>query len=86
MHIGHFSHCIEMIRQSLMCSADITPMVWQWSEKDQKTQLHVDVAHTCRNWESISVWAKEHRYDGEFEDAFRRPEMGQCGAEDDGCP
>src|SRR5271167_1482610 len=58
--INHIEHCIDSIRSSLMCSADITPMVWQWWEPDQKFEPRNDVVHTCRNFEKIHQWAIEN--------------------------
>jgi hypothetical protein len=28
----HITHCLNQIRQSIMCHGDITPYVWQWNE------------------------------------------------------
>ncbi|KAF2144307.1 uncharacterized protein K452DRAFT_223373, partial [Aplosporella prunicola CBS 121167] len=78
LHLSHFSHCIDMIRQSLMCHADITPMVWQWSEEDKRVKLHVEVEHECRNFDAIRDWADEHYY-AEGLDIHSQPdEVGGC--------
>lgn len=55
----HISHCVDSIRQSLMCSSDISTIVWQWSESLQKVIVKGNVAHTCRNFDRIRDWAKE---------------------------
>ncbi|KAF5313157.1 hypothetical protein D9619_003702 [Psilocybe cf. subviscida] len=67
----HIGHCIDSIRQSLMCHADTSTIVWQWDEKQQKTTFRGNVAHTCRDFEAIQDWARERRYtDGPY-----RPEI-----------
>ncbi|KAF7168197.1 hypothetical protein CNMCM5623_001267 [Aspergillus felis] len=62
----HLDHCIEMIRQSLMCSADITVDVWAWNEEKQMVTVRADNMHTCRDFEAIRQWALE-REAGEFD-------------------
>ncbi|KAL0576585.1 hypothetical protein V5O48_005378 [Marasmius crinis-equi] len=55
----HVSHCIDWIRQSIMCHADTSVIVWQWEDWVNSTIVKGDVAHTCRNFEKIQDWAKE---------------------------
>ena len=31
--MDHIGHCIDSIRESLVCNADLTPNVWQWREE-----------------------------------------------------
>lgn len=57
----HLDHCFNSIRETLMCSADVTPAVFQWDPKTQKNWGRVDVEHTCRDWDRIIEWAKEWR-------------------------
>jgi hypothetical protein len=44
-----------------MCSVDVTPNVWLWDESRHTSFPRLDTVHTCRNFESIRNWAKEHR-------------------------
>ncbi|KAF9219003.1 hypothetical protein BS17DRAFT_718849, partial [Gyrodon lividus] len=30
--LDHMGHCIDSLRESLMCPADITPIIWAWDE------------------------------------------------------
>jgi hypothetical protein len=57
----HLDHCIDSIRQSLMCSADITPLPYVWWRKFGQLMPTSAVTHTCRDFEAIRDWAKEHR-------------------------
>lgn len=59
--IEHLEHCIDALRQSLMCSADVTPIPWKWREEDHEAKAVAEIAHTCRNFEDIRVWAKENQ-------------------------
>ena len=60
---GHWDHCIESIRQSLVCSADVSPLVWQWVDRVQEVRLAGNIIHTCRNFEKIRRWALERTLD-----------------------
>ncbi|KAM7218685.1 protein of unknown function (DUF3328) domain containing protein [Rhypophila decipiens] len=60
MGIEHLEHCYDALRQSLMCSADITPLPWQWVEKEQQAKEVARVAHTCRDFEAVRTWGKEN--------------------------
>lgn len=57
---GHMDHCIDTIRQSLMCHADITPLVFQWSDAHNSIRMHGNVVHSCRNFDLIKNWALEN--------------------------
>ncbi|KAF5313158.1 hypothetical protein D9619_003703 [Psilocybe cf. subviscida] len=57
----HVGHCIDAIRQGLMCAADTSVIVWQWDEKQQRTTFRGNVAHTCRNFDAIRDWAMERQ-------------------------
>ena len=63
----HIDHCVDSIRQSLMCSADISPLVWQWKEEFEETKIRADIVHSCRDFESIREWAVEHHLQDELD-------------------
>lgn len=60
MNIDHIDHCIDSIRQSLMCSADVTPLTWAWDEEDQKLEPVATIMHTCRDFDAVREWAREN--------------------------
>ncbi|KAF2451771.1 hypothetical protein P171DRAFT_438445 [Karstenula rhodostoma CBS 690.94] len=59
MDIVHADHCIEMLRQSAMCESDVTPIVYQYSEKTGKSTGRTGVIHQCRDFGKVQEWAKE---------------------------
>ncbi|KAK7062678.1 hypothetical protein VNI00_000166 [Paramarasmius palmivorus] len=63
----HVSHCVDWIRQSIMCHADTSVIVWQWEDWANETLVRGKVAHTCRNFEKIQDWAKEHQILDKFD-------------------
>ncbi|KAF7796990.1 hypothetical protein EIP86_008179 [Pleurotus ostreatoroseus] len=65
--LNHAGHCLNTIRQAIMCNADISPIVWQWDEEQQQSLISFDIPHTCKKWEPIEVWTREHRLKYEFD-------------------
>ena len=61
MGIEHLSHCLDALRQSLMCSVDITPLPWEWDPIDKRSKEVAEVQHTCRNFEKVKQWALENK-------------------------
>ncbi|KAG1768902.1 hypothetical protein EV702DRAFT_979146, partial [Suillus placidus] len=56
----HFDHCIEMIRQSIMCNADVTMITWYWVQGHTVPYPNFNTRHRCRNFEKIIDWSVEH--------------------------
>jgi hypothetical protein len=61
LNMKHIDHCIDSIRQSLMCSADVTPLSYVWWSKSDELLPSTAVQHTCRDFNALVEWAKEHR-------------------------
>ena len=53
--LWHIDHCIDSLRQAIQCASDISPYVFQWSEEDRGVRAFADVAHTCRDFDAVSV-------------------------------
>ncbi|KAJ7888142.1 hypothetical protein B0H14DRAFT_2694368 [Mycena olivaceomarginata] len=60
INTNHMHHCLLSLRQSIMCTANISTIVWQWSEKSQAAKERWDILHTCRDFEKIQEWGKKH--------------------------
>jgi len=56
----HFDHCIDALRQVVMCYADLSPI--------PKTPGAIDATRNinrqCRNWDAIENWAKSRNTTG----------------------
>ncbi|KAJ4470467.1 hypothetical protein J3R30DRAFT_1221802 [Lentinula aciculospora] len=57
------SWCIDSLRQSLMCTADINPMVYSRNPNTEEFELSDSNAYTCRDFEAIREWAKQLQLD-----------------------
>ncbi|KAJ6604236.1 hypothetical protein DFH09DRAFT_1122035 [Mycena vulgaris] len=64
---SHMHHCLSSLRQSIMCTSDISTIVWQWSEKSQAAKERSDILHTCRDFSKLQAWGKEH-FAGDMQD------------------
>ncbi|KAF2766844.1 hypothetical protein EJ03DRAFT_329738 [Teratosphaeria nubilosa] len=80
--IIHLDHCINILRQSLQCSSDVTPYVFQWDEKSQEVRAFANVVHTCRNFDSIHDWASQRTYTDIWGREGQRDEQGHCRSGD----
>ncbi|KAJ5552112.1 hypothetical protein N7494_001490 [Penicillium frequentans] len=53
------NHCIERIRQSIMCAGDLTPSPSRYNPGLGRHYIDEDYSHTCRNFDRLDRWAKE---------------------------
>lgn len=60
IHTGrvHLDHCIDQIRQALMCHSDLTPVPMMPVEGMPDTFLGNGEAHTCRDFDAIWKWVE----------------------------
>lgn len=64
LNIPHFDHCIDTLRQSLMCYADLSPLQWHWNHHKQCYEPTWDVPRQCRNFDAVQEWATERNTTG----------------------
>ncbi len=57
----HLSHCLDAVREAVMCASDISVITWKWNTKAQKSLGHGDIVHSCRSFEDIRDWSAAHR-------------------------
>jgi hypothetical protein len=53
-------HCIDMIRQVLMCHADTGLITFHWTEEKIVPTPDFSTWHQCRDPEQILQWARDH--------------------------
>ncbi|KAF2450356.1 hypothetical protein P171DRAFT_138733 [Karstenula rhodostoma CBS 690.94] len=61
-----FAHCLDQLRQSLMCASDTATMPWSWSKSRERMVVGARTVHTCRDFEGVREWARGRRVDGGF--------------------
>jgi hypothetical protein len=71
--VEHIDHCIDSLRQSLTCNADISVLTWNWDHREQRNVPQATVSHVCKRFVKIQEWAREHAvqeaWDGEFRES-----------------
>ncbi|TID27959.1 hypothetical protein E2P81_ATG00714 [Venturia nashicola] len=70
----HISHCLDMIRQQLMCTADlgVLSQVWWRSNETEVPHAFPDFnnKHTCKNFENIKKWYGDRQMPEDQPDDF----------------
>src|SRR5690606_27433961 len=64
----HLGHCINYIRQGIMCSADVTPLSFHPNPNlneptAEKFVTEFGNPHTCRNFNALFKWTWERKVD-----------------------
>jgi len=61
----HVDHCIETLRISLMCQADLSPVLVMRDRATPRGQrADFNSHHRCRNFTKIQEWARDHAVRG----------------------
>lgn len=55
--IERLDHCIETIRESLTCSADVSAIPYRWNPRTKIAEPDIRSIHMCRNFTKIRDWA-----------------------------
>lgn len=53
-------HCIDNLRQRIMCTADVGLVPFYWVGDDGQTDPEFSRTHTCRNFETLHDWMMQH--------------------------
>ncbi|KAL8765703.1 MAG: hypothetical protein Q9194_006490 [Teloschistes cf. exilis] len=56
-HSSHISHCLDGLRQDIMCNADDMP---RYSGMDQLRGTGVGQYRMCKDWTQLEQWANDH--------------------------
>ncbi|KAF9477270.1 hypothetical protein BDN70DRAFT_810980 [Pholiota conissans] len=52
----HLEHCLEILRQALMCSADTGMITFEWVRGFSGAYPDFNTKHQCRNFEKLIAW------------------------------
>lgn len=71
------AHCLDIIRQQLMCTVDIGVLgqVWFQPASAEYPEAYVDfnTEHVCRNFDAVRQWAEEHQVPERTQQDFLEP-------------
>ncbi|KAF1963933.1 hypothetical protein BU23DRAFT_72452 [Bimuria novae-zelandiae CBS 107.79] len=60
----HIDHCLDLIRQALMCRADTSIMTFNWVANRSEPMLKLDSPeHVCIDWEDLMRKVQDRRID-----------------------
>ncbi|KAM7220100.1 protein of unknown function (DUF3328) domain containing protein [Rhypophila decipiens] len=54
----HIDHCIDSLRQSLMCTGDMTLIKTYWIDKRHRMMANFDNDHMCRDFGALKAWLR----------------------------
>ncbi|KAI1296029.1 hypothetical protein F5Y03DRAFT_371140, partial [Xylaria venustula] len=55
----HVDHCVEILRETIQCQGDLTPVPHIWSPEKQMYIADTSLPHTCRDFEAMTKWQDE---------------------------
>lgn len=82
MGITHFEHCVESLRQKLMCLPNDGLVFFDWSPHFSGPMPRFQSQHICMNWERINAWAAARRVSLFDTKAVVHPQYGNILYED----
>ncbi|KAI5865342.1 hypothetical protein GGS23DRAFT_618392 [Durotheca rogersii] len=65
--IEHLDHCVDHIRQSIMCSADTAVLTFARQTPNGRAKAVAEVLHGCRDFEAIQRWALQRQIPAEVD-------------------
>ncbi|KIM96586.1 hypothetical protein OIDMADRAFT_58897 [Oidiodendron maius Zn] len=61
---AHRDHCIDHIRQQIMCSGDMTAYGTRYQPSVNHNYADSDVVHICRNFDKLRAWTTDRHNKG----------------------
>ncbi|KJA15269.1 hypothetical protein HYPSUDRAFT_149341 [Hypholoma sublateritium FD-334 SS-4] len=59
----HLEHCVDNLRQVLMCSADVGMITYEWVRGFSSPYPNFNTRHQCRDFEKIISWGMANGVD-----------------------
>ncbi|KAI1110548.1 hypothetical protein F5Y14DRAFT_443875 [Nemania sp. NC0429] len=56
----HYEHCVDYIRQSIMCQYDTGLVTYDWVLQHQNPTPNSNAMHKCVDWDAVQEWL-QHR-------------------------
>ncbi|KAK2049009.1 hypothetical protein LZ31DRAFT_591061 [Colletotrichum somersetense] len=75
----HVAHCIDSIRLSLECHADLSVVPQRWADGWLEPWPVVESEHVCRNYTKIQEWARA-RFPHEDMERLYHPTLGKVSS------
>lgn len=74
----HFEHCVDVLRQQLMCNANSGVVTFRWVEGISGPYPEFSSKHVCRDYESLLDWSETRKasHDGLYGHDWKPPVDG----------
>jgi len=59
MYERHFEHCIDYVRQSIMCNFDMGLLTFDWVLDHPNPVPNTNSMHKCVDWSAAEAWMKD---------------------------
>jgi len=73
---SHLDHCLEDLRQTIMCNADFSIITYDWLPNYRRPWANFKVDGECVNWEKLDAWAGERFFSLFDQTALVHPDLG----------
>lgn len=72
------AHCLDTIRQQLMCTVDLGMLgqVW-WNQDYPQAYPDFNTQHKCRNFDAVRQWAEDHQAPEEVPEDYLLPPVSR---------
>jgi len=78
----HTDHCLELLRQAVMCRADSTLMTFEWKDGEDKPMLKLESPeHVCADWDDLVGKMQSRVVDEEEMDRLSNPQKNISGVD-----
>ncbi|KAL2705643.1 hypothetical protein AAEP93_000893 [Penicillium crustosum] len=74
MHRLHLSHCVWLLAQNIMCSANTDVYTHIWTDTLDHAFPDFNIEHKCKNYDAVLAWQQKNALDEDNFVALRRPE------------
>ncbi|GAW21839.1 hypothetical protein ANO14919_113650 [Xylariales sp. No.14919] len=74
LHWHHVAHCTEVLRENLMCSANLDVVTFNWKETQNVPFPDFNLNKKCTDAETLIEWQEENALSAETSRGFSRPE------------
>jgi len=82
---GHLMHCVELLRNAVMCAGDVSVITYNWKKDQDFPEANFgSVTHACQKWDKIDEWRRARNITAQLE-TLERP-AGVLGEYQDAFP
>ncbi|RYP57814.1 hypothetical protein DL769_009264 [Monosporascus sp. CRB-8-3] len=60
----HLTHCVEMLRNAIMCFGDVSVITYNWKEGHAGPKASFKSMHSCQKWDKFEEWRSAHNVTG----------------------